>query len=302
MSKVNKKVFVLGGTGFLGYYVLRALDEAGLSEQGLLLHDKEQDLNIPYEGYKTYIGNVTKPTTLLRAMNNFRPDVVINLVGIIKENRPSATFKKIHVAGTRNLIEAAKQAGVKKIIYVSSIGADKNGNTKFFRTKAAAEEIVKSSGLQYTIFRPTMMFGWKSGLTNGLAERSRFLPVIPLIGTGEYKMQPVAASVTAQAIAQAAGEKGENQTYDVAGPETLTLREVVKRAKEALGSSKPIVPVPEFLVHAGAKAAELGLPLPINEAQFHLLTEGNVGDNAALQKEFEVEKIYFDPNGEYPLY
>src|SRR3989338_1591072 len=109
MLEVNKKrVLVLGASGFLGYYVLKAFEKYQDVETAILLRSKREDAKIPTEGYKIFIGNILKYSALKKAINEFNPHVVVNLVGIIRERHPRTTFKKLHIVGVRNIVEASR--------------------------------------------------------------------------------------------------------------------------------------------------------------------------------------------------
>ncbi|MEX0877285.1 MAG: NAD-dependent epimerase/dehydratase family protein [Candidatus Spechtbacterales bacterium] len=303
MEENKKKVLILGGTGFLGYHVIRAFSESGF-ELGVMLHNKTDDLSIPYDGYKTFTGDIAKPASIERVINEFRPDIIIHLVGIMREKPPQKTYKKLHVEGTQNIVEAVKKAGIpdEKIIYVSALGADLNGSTEYYRTKAQAEEIIKNSGLVYAIFRPAIIFGWRAHFTNRLRFYARILPFIPVISKNTFKLEPVAADTVADVIVQAANGAGNNKTYNVVGPEFLTARELTERLREKMGSVKPIVRIPIFIARIATMLGSLGLPTPVTKPELVMLLSGDEGTNDELKKDFEVKDIYFDPINEYPLY
>lgn len=299
----SKKVLILGGTGFLGYHVIRAFSEDGF-ELGVMLHKHKDDLAIPYDGYKKFTGDIASPASMEKVINEFRPDVIIHLVGLVREKRPNHTYENVHIKGTQNIVDAVKKAGIpdEKIIYVSALGADLKGDTEYYRTKAQAEEIIKNSGLTYTIFRPAIMFGWRGQFTGRIRFYARMLPFFPLIGKNSFRLEPVAAETVADIIIQAAGGAGDSKTYDVVGPEFLTAREVTERLREKMNSVKPILRIPVFVARIATVLGSLGLPTPITKPELTMLLSGDEGTNDALKKDFEFKEIYFDPMGEYPLY
>ena len=285
----------------MGYYVIRALMENGF-KLGLMLHKKKDDLNIPYDGYETFEGDVKKPGTLKKVMHEFKPDVVVDLVGIIRERPPKVTFEKIHVEGTQNVVDAAKEAGVDKIIYISALGASLEGETEYYRSKAQAEEIIKKSGLNYTILRPAIMFGWKSQFTGRIKFWAKILPFIPVVEKKGKKFHPLHARTAGEIIAEAAESKGTNKTYDLLGPEELSVYEVAKRVGEKMGARKKIFPIPVFIARIGALLGSLGLPSPVTKAELKMLLRGDEGDATAMQDDFDTENIAMNPMADYAIY
>ena len=292
MNNDNKKVLVLGGTGFLGYYVLGALKEKHIST-GVMIRRKLDDIDIPTEGYDILLGNILDEASTKEAINKFKPDVIVNLVGIVGEKRPDITFERVYINGTQNIVDSAKEAGVKKIVSVSVMGADENSPQKYFKFKAESEKIIKNSGIVWTIFRPSIMFGWRSGFNPMMVKPARRLLFVPMAGGGQHKIQPVAASTVAKAIAEACFGVGDNTAYNVMGPEVLTVREVTERVREAMKTPKPVIGTPFWILRA--------LRI-MNETQISMLTGNYTGDSDGLKKDFKVKDIYFDPMGEYPLF
>jgi len=235
-------------------------------------------------------------------MAEFKPDVVVHLVGIVRETPPRATYKKIHIEGTQNITKAAKKTGVKKIIYVSALGADLKGITEYYKSKAQAEEIIKNTGLDYTILRPAIIFGWRSQFTNRLKFWAKILPFIPVIEKKDIKLQPVAAETLAHIIAQASQNKGSKKIYEIVGPESISVYEITKRVKEKMGSRKVILPIPVFVARIAAVLGNLHFPTPITNSELKMLLLEDNGSNEKLKKDFDFKDIYFDPMGEYPLY
>ncbi|MDX1607663.1 MAG: NAD(P)H-binding protein [Candidatus Spechtbacterales bacterium] len=297
----KKKVLILGGTGFVGYYVIRALHEAGF-KLGLMLHKKKDDINIPYDGYETFEGDIKKPQTLKKIMNEFKPDVVVHLVGIVREHPPNVTFEKIHVQGTQNIVDVSKQAGVDKIIYISALGADLEGPTKYYRSKAKAEQIIENSGLKYTILRPAIMFGWRSHFTNRIRFWAKILPFIPVIEKKGKKFHPLHAQTTGEIIARAAEGQGDNKTYELLGPEELSVYEVAKRIGKKMGSHKKVWPIPLLFARIGAFLGSLGLPSPVTKAELKMLLKGDDGNPTGMQNDFDVENLPLDPMADYAIY
>lgn len=297
-----KNIFVLGGTGFVGTVVLRALKAQG-HHIGVLSRNEEESQRLTQDGFRAFIGDISSETALTGALREFGADALVHLVGIIKEIPPAVTFERIHVEGTRAAVNAAKAAGIKKIIYISAIGANAEGSTAYFRTKAAAEKLISESGIPYTIFRPSSMFGKNAGFTKELVSQIRKLPFVPVLGNGRYPFQVVAVDVTAHCIAGALElPASDGRIYDIVGPEVLTMKEITRRLKKNIGSRKPMISIPIFLMKLVALASALGLPVPITNDQLTMVQEGSVGNGASMERDFGPRRIPFDPAGMYPLF
>ena len=155
-----KRVLILGGTGFLGYYVLRALYKADF-DMAILLHRKKDDLNVPFEGYALFEGDILKPETLKSTIDKFKPDVIIDMVGSFKTDP-----KKIFIEATKNLLKAAQEGGVKKIVYVSDLAVNLNKKNAYLEARRGAENELRNSIFLWTIFRSSVIFGWRANFTN----------------------------------------------------------------------------------------------------------------------------------------
>ena len=195
------KVFLTGGTGFVGSEVLRQLVAAGHSVRVLAREGSEGKLTAA-ENVEIHSGDVTDASSLVGALANC--DAVIHLVGIIREfPGRGVTFRKIHVEGTGNILEAAVEQGVQRFLHMSSNCTRERGNAAYHRTKWQAEELVRDSTLDWTIFRPSVIFGPGSEFVGMLAELIRRIPVVPVIGDGQYRMQPVALEQVAASFVKA---------------------------------------------------------------------------------------------------
>lgn len=296
------RVFLTGGSGYVGSYVLRELLEAGHTAR-CLVRGSADDLAVSADAIEPVVGDLTKPGALNGAMTDC--DAVIHLVGIIEESpRRGATFDRIHVDGTRHVVEAAQTAGVERFLHMSANGARPNEKaTDYHATKWKAEQIVEDADFEHrTTFRPSTLFGtpdpgrpeFSSRLLNDLV---RPFPVLPVFGDGTYEMQPVHVTEVAAAFVQAlTRDAAEGQTYVAAGPERIPYAEVLDRIARGAGlEPKPKVYVPFFLARLGVyTAGRLGL-LPISPGQFEMLIEGNTGDETAFYRDFELSPTPFTP-------
>lgn len=294
-------VLVTGATGYVGSYVLRALDDAGETARCLVRSDPDA-LVRSGDRVETAIGDVTDPASLTDAFDGV--DAVVHLVGIIDET-PSAgaTFERIHVDGTRHVVEAARAANVDRFVYVSANGARPSGGTRYQTTKWRAEQVVEQAGFaHWTVFRPSLLFGRPDPgrpefASRLLADLVRPFPVLPVFGDGQYAVQPVHVADVAGAVVQSLTRTASHgRTYVAAGPNRLAYVDALDVIARGAGMEpKPKVHVPLALVRLGVHTVgRLGL-LPISPAQLEMLVEGNTGDATDFFDAFDVDGTRFTP-------
>jgi len=267
------RVLVTGANGFVGGYVCRALIGAGWQVTGL---SRRSDAKLP-TGVTALEGDVASGDGLGRAMTGI--DAVVHLVGIIQE-RGSQTFERVHVEGTRNVLEAATAAGVSRLVHMSALGAGLDSGSGYQRTKARTEELVRASGLAWTIIRPSLIFGVGDDFFGGtLRQLVKLSPVVPVVGRGDYPFRPVFIGDVATAFLRALERpEASAQAFDLVGPKEYTLRELLLLVRGALGSKKPLVNVPLPLMRVGVALFGLLPAPPITRDQFLMLLAGNTGD------------------------
>lgn len=281
------KIFISGGTGFVGGHLTRELLQRG-HELRLLTHQRRQAV----EGVEQVEGDVSRPETFEEAFSGC--DAVINLVGIIREfPSKNVTFRKLHVQATDNLLLAARKGGVRRYLQMSALGTRPNAVAEYHRTKWQAEELVHASGLEWTIFRPSLIFGPKDAFINMLADQLRLAPVMPVIGSGSYRLQPIHADDVARCFALAL-EKPETvgQSYELCGNDRMSYEELLDTIAVTIGRSKPFKP------HAPLGLMKMIIPImqslpqfPITSDQLQMLLEESICDGAW-------QKIFgFQPRG-----
>lgn len=210
-------------------------------------------------------------------------EAVIHLVGIISEVG-ERTFENIHTRLTEKIVHAAKQAGVRRFIHMSALGTRAKAVARYHQTKWAAEEIVRGSRLDWTLLRPSIIYGRDDGFVNLFAKISRFSPVVPLVGGGHTKFQPISVENVAHCfVASLTNRQAIGKTFDLCGNERLTLREIVTAILAATGRRRWLAPLPFGIARVQAAAAEfvfaklLRKPPPLNRDQLLMLREDNVG-------------------------
>jgi len=272
------RVFVTGGTGFVGQEVLRQLVTAGHQVKALVREGSATKLT-QHEQVETVPGDVTDTASLEGGLAGC--DAVIHLVGIIREF-PSrgVTFERLHVEATRNMLAAAQNQQVSRFLHMSANGAREMANTAYQRTKWLAEEAVRTSGLAWTIFRPSLIFGRHDQFINMLAAQVRLLPAVPVIGDGSYRLSPVAVEDVAGGFVQALTNKGaEGESYCCGGTETLSYDQLLDTVARAMGHKPPAkLHHPLWLMQPMIRMFEGFSAFPITRDQLAMLLEGNVCD------------------------
>jgi len=222
-------------------------------------------------------------------------DVIVHLVGIIVE-AGSATFEAVHVEGTRRLLTAAREAGVRRFVHMSAVGArDEPGATRYHRTKWRAEELVRSSGLSHAIFRPSIISGPENRPIRTLARLHRWSPLVPVFGDGGFAMQPVWIGDVALAFALAAERPALSGVFELGGPAILTYEEFVRVIGRAAGHPRPLVHVPLAVARAAAAALGVMGPLaPLTLDQLQMLVEGSTTPANALESTFGIWALPFE--------
>ncbi len=290
------KVFITGATGFVGRNILVALRKEGHSIRALVRAGSEARL--PYlEGIEVAYGDVTLPADWSGKLKGI--DAVIHLVGIIREfPGQNITFEKIHFEGTWAMVEAAKQGGVKRFIHMSANGASPDGVSEYQTTKSRAEELVKNSGMEWTIFRPSVIFGESSGLMEFTSELGTMIakaPVMPVFGDGKYELEPVAIENVAECFVKALSEGAAvNKTFHLGCGSPLSYNDVIQAIGKAVGKVRTkTVGVPFALVEAVAKIMGRFRFFPVTVDQIKMLKGGNVCPEHEYQKTFGIEPVKF---------
>ena len=267
------RVLVTGGTGVVGESAVTALLQRGHSVRLLSRHAARDARQWPH-GVTPWPGDVANEASIRGAADEC--DAVVHLVGIVEEHPPEATFDRVNVEGTRHIVREAERAGVGRLVYVSSLGAER-GRSPYQRSKFAGEEIVRAfSG--HVILRSGAVYGPGDEHLSVLLRMVRTLPVVPMVGGGDQPFQPLWHEDFAEVIATAV-ERDDlaGRTLDVAGDEVTTQRDLMDRLRTLVDREPVRVPIPEFLASLGVKAAEtLGIDVPVAESQVTMLLEGNV--------------------------
>src|SRR5213594_2830910 len=272
MQSPMRRVFVTGGTGFVGRTVVQALRAAGCAVRCLVRRGSERELH-GLGAIERVEGDVMARQSLAQGMAGC--DAVIHLVGIIREH-PSigATFERVHAQGTINVLEAA-------------------AHSRYHQTKWAAEEAVRASPIPWTIFRPSIIYGRGDGFVTILAGMIGRLPVVPVIGTGRQRLQPVPVAHVAQGFVRALSlDASVKHTYDVGGPEPVTMVDLLDRVAAAMGRRRPLkAHAPLGLVRAATTVLYRFPGYPLTPDQLLMLEEENTCEPGAFYETFDLVPV-----------
>jgi uncharacterized protein YbjT (DUF2867 family) len=266
-------VLVTGGTGVIGKPAVDALLREGHTVR-LFTRNADRDHRLWREGVEPRSGSVASDEDVRGAATGC--DAILHIAGIVDEHGPHATFENVNVEGTRRIVEEAERAGVRRLVCVSSLGADR-GSSGYHRSKLDAERIAARFGGDWLVIRPGNVYGPGDEVISLLLRMVRTLPAIPVIG-GDQHFQPVRADDLGRALARAfAADAPARTTLEVAGSEQVTMNEMLDLLEEIIGRSPARVPVPGTIARAAASLADtVGLDVPVNADQITMLLEENV--------------------------
>jgi uncharacterized protein YbjT (DUF2867 family) len=290
-------IYITGGTGFLGSHIVKRLIAEG-HEVRVLIRNRERAEN---EGRLAGLsvewvhGDVTNPASLPESLEGV--DQIIHTAAIAIEKGRS-TYEEVNYQGTVNLVDAAKQAGIKRFVNISQLGADPDLPYRFLASKGRAQAYVAQSGLDWTAFRPSVIWGPEDEFANIFARLVPITPIIfPIVGGEEARFQPVwVEDVASSAIAALNDPTTIEKEFELGGPEVLTLEQIERRVMEAIDANRMMLHFPMPFLRIAVKVMELALPNPpVTSSLLELLQVENVTKDNALNRFVESPRS-FDPD------
>jgi uncharacterized protein YbjT (DUF2867 family) len=282
------QVFITAGSGFVGQEVIHQLFSAGHSVRALV---RAEGALAHFNGIKEIIGDITQPESLREQLCGC--DAVIHLVGIIREfPKKGVTFKSLHVKSTENVLQAAAEQGVKRYLQMSANGTRENAVSKYHQTKWEAEEMVRRSGLDWTIFRPSLIYGPKDQFINMLARMIKLLPIVPVMGDGKYQLQPVNVIDVANGFVTALDqEKTVGKTYQCCGSQAFSYDQLLDAIAQTLGlvAGARKIHQPLWLMKPVVAALQSVAQFPMTSDQLQMLLEGNVCSDTCWREDLSLE-------------
>jgi uncharacterized protein YbjT (DUF2867 family) len=285
------RVLVTGATGFIGPHVVQRLVDDGHVVR-VLEHTAGSSATLPSQ--EAVEGSMTDPASLRRAVDG--QEAVVHLVGILSGK--SEEFRSVMEEGTRDLLEAARDAGVERFVLMSALGVTEETKdlVPYYGAKWQMEQDVKASGLEHVIFRPSFVFGSEGGALGQFKKIAKLAPVTPIPGPGTQRIQPIWTDDVAAYFA-AAIEKPEaaNRTFELGGPDVVTWNEFWSRLKRAQGAHRPSLHIPFGLMRVQAAVLEKLPRPPVTRDQLKMLAaDDNVVSNSDAVDTFGLPLVPLD--------
>jgi uncharacterized protein YbjT (DUF2867 family) len=272
------KILVTGGTGFVGPKVVHALRAQGRDVRALVRRP-ERATQLAAWGTELVAGDVTDPASLRTAVDGCTH--VVHLVAILKGS-PS-DFHRVMTQGTKDLVAAAKAAAVQRFVLMSALGTSEatKDTVPYFASKWAMEQETLHSGLEYTIFRPSFVFGRDGGALPLFIKQVRYSPVVTVIGSGLQRIQPIWVEDVAQYFSRGVDHpQAANRTFEIGGPDIVTWNELYLKIAKVLGKRRKLLHIPSGLARTGAQLTQWAPGAPLTTDQIAMIEAGdNVTSN-----------------------
>jgi uncharacterized protein YbjT (DUF2867 family) len=286
-------VLVTGPTGFVGQRVVHALRAREIPVRALV-RDRGRGARLEAWGADLFEGDVSDPGSLRAAIAG--ADAVVHLVSIIRGSR--ADFERVMTQGTRNLVAAAEEAGVRRFVLASALGLSERSREQvpYFAAKWEMERAVSESTVEHVIFRPSFVFGRDGGVLPTFVRLARFAPVTPVIGPGTQRLQPIWIEDVAEYYARALDlPQAGGRTFDIGGPDAPTWNEFWDRLKRVLGVRRPSLHLPFGVMRIQAALTERLPGAPVTRDQLTMLELGdNVVTSPDAVETFELPLVSLD--------
>jgi len=286
-------ILVTGATGFVGGHVVGALRRAG-QQVRCLVRDLRTAAKPELAGCELAEGDMTEPRSLASAVDG--AECVVHLVAIRQGKHEQ--FERIMSRGTRDLVVAAQEAGVRRFVLMSALGVAERTKdlVPYYRAKWEMEEAVEGSSIPFVIFRPSFVFGADGGILPTFRKLAKLAPVTPIVGSGTQRLQPIWADDVAAYFVRAVDGVGTGMTFELGGPDVVSWNELWERLKTALGVRRPSVHVPMGLMRLNALVTErLPGDIPLTRDLLKMLEGGdNVVSNDDAARTFDLRPLPLD--------
>jgi uncharacterized protein YbjT (DUF2867 family) len=288
-------ILVTGAGGFAGSRIMTRLVADGEQPRGLVRAVDRARLHLPAGGYELFPGDMTRPDSLDPALAGVETVIHTAFVTADRKEGPGGRYYETNVGGTRNLVEAARAAGVQRIVVLGGLGTSRAMPGSYLQGRYEANELVKRSGLAWSILGPSIQFGEGAAFFQGLGALVKGMPLItPMIGTGQVEFQPIWVEDVVTCLLKMAREpeRYDGRSIDVGGPEIFTYAQLLDMIAARLHKRRLKVPGPMPLAALGASVLELVLPRPpVTRAALALFEEPNRAEVDVVPREFGFQPL-----------
>jgi NADH dehydrogenase len=291
-------ILVTGADGFVARHLVSRLAESGDEPiRALVRNSQKARAALTVSNVQIFVGDTTRPQSLEPAFVGV--DTIIHgafIVAIRKEG-PGTRYYETNVLGTRNLLEAARTAGVRRICVLGGLGTKPSTTDHYLQGRFEADEAVRNSGLAWSILGPSVQFGEHAPFISGLVDLIRGAPIVPMIGNGKRLFQPIWVEDVATCVVKMIREpdRYEGRYIEVGGPQTYTYAQILDMLMQRMGTRKPKVGAPVPLVRLGAAMMEMALKKPpITRAAVGLFDFDNVTVENSVSSNFDFTPLSFD--------
>jgi len=282
-------ILITGATGYIGRHLVARLVAQGERPRCLVREMDRAKHILPADKVELVQGAITSPASLDAAVQGV--DTIVHAAFLTADRKQSAgnEYEKTNVQGTANLIQAAKKAGVKRVIEIGGLGTRPDKPGSYMQGRYLAEKMLKESGLDWTIIQPSVLFGKNAPFIKGLVDLIRTSPVVPLIGGGKIMFQPIYVEDVVTVIIKVLEDpvSTANKTYTIGGPAYYSFTQIIDALLQATHKQRIKVPAPTSLVGIGATVMEAVLPKPpLTKAAMALFTFDNTTDLRSVERDF----------------
>lgn len=297
-------ILITGATGFIGRQLVASLVSQGERPRCLVRNVQQASNILPIDDIELVQGTTTQPSTLIDAVRGVDSIVHAALMTADRKQSVGNHYEETNVGGTSNLILAARAAGVTRIVEISGLGTKPDKPGSYMQGRYLSEKMLIESGLAWTIIRPSILFGKGSPFVNGLADLIKRSPVLPLLGGGKLRFQPIFVGDVVTVITKVLSdpERANGKVFTIGGPEYYTFSHILDLLLQTMHTFRPKVYAPMPLVGIGAAIMEVILPKPpLTKAAMTLFSFDNITDLNSVQRDFGFQprsfKSYLETEG-----
>ncbi len=289
-------ILITGATGYIGRHLVARLVAQGEHPRCLVRDTKRAGDILPAAGVELVQGETTDPASLVAAVRGVDTIVHAAFLTADRKQSPGNHYETTNVQGTANLIKAAQEGGVKRIIEISGLGTKPGKPGSYMQGRYLAEKMLKESGLDWTIIQPSVLFGKGAPFIKGLTDLIRTTPVVPLIGGGKTMFQPIYVEDVVTVIVKVLEDPARTtgKTYTIGGPQYYSFTQIIDVLLHVMHKSRVKAYAPTLLVGVGAAVMEAVLPRPpLTSAAMALFSFNNTTDLNSVERDFGLTPMSF---------